>query len=358
MTILSRYLLVRFLLGFFGALLVLNAVVLIAETLLQLNEQLEVSGSFGTAMSIIALRIPAEYFRLTFPMAGFTGAFMSLALAARNNEVLAMKAIGISPLRVITPVLVAALPLSILSFIAYETASVGASRSLMALEQDGELATFGGDAAWFRSGPTLYRIHDAELDRGVLKDVRLYERGEKGLLLRAINASSANIHDDQRWELHDVQIYNFDPEQPKAATLYETADQLWVDGIDPGNLMPFDPNQIFFSLRDLQKRIASLERDGASAVGLKAQFQARVTEPWVFFIFCFLAAPLGLDVERTKSVAKPALRGLGLIALFLVLRSFGHTLSSSGGLDPIVCAWAAVLLFLVWGTKQAWEVNR
>ncbi len=336
----------------------LNAVVLIAETLLQLNELLDETGSFGTSLSIIVLRVQAEYFRLTFPMAGFTGAFLSLAVAARNNEVLAMKAVGISPLRVITPVLLAALPLSLLSFLAYETAGLKASRSLMQLEQDGELPAFGGDAAWFRSGHTLYQIRDAELDRGILKDVRLYERSERGLLVRAITASSANIHDDQRWELHGVQIHSFDPEQPKAATRYESMDQLWVDGIDPANLNPFDPNQIFFSLRKLQKRITSLERDGADAVGLRAQLQARITAPWVFFIFCFLAAPLGLDVEKEKSIARPALKGVGLITLFLVLRSFGHTLSSHGGWEPVVCAWAAVLLFLFWGTKQTWQINR
>lgn len=358
MTILSRYLLVRFLLSFFGALLVLNAVVLIAETLFQLSDLLDDTGSFATALKIITLRVPSEYFRLTFPMAGFTGAFLSLAFAARSNEILAMKAVGISPLQVLTPILLAALPLSALAFLTYETASLGASRSLIQVEQDGELPAFGTDVAWFRSGNTLYRIRDATLEEGTLQDVRLYERSEKGLLLRAISAESASIHDEQRWELHGVQIRSFDPENPKVATRYETMEQLWVDGIDPVNLTPFDPNQIFFSLRKLQGRITSLERDGVSASGLKAQFQARLTDPWVFFIFCLLAAPLGLEVEKAKSLAKPALKGIGLVVLFLMLRSLGHTLSARGGYDSVLCAWAAVLLFLVWGTKQTWQINR
>jgi len=357
-TILSRYLLVRFLLNFFGALLVLNAVVLIAEALLQLSELLDETGGFGAAMGIIALRVPAEYFRLTFPMAGFIGTFLSLASTARNNEVLAMKAIGISPVRVLAPVLLAALPLAALSFLIYETGCIEASRNLLTFEQKGQRFTFGKDVAWFRSGSTLYRIRDARLEQGILKNVRLYERNEAGLLVRAISAKTAKIQDDALWELRQVQIRKFDPSQPKAATVYESLDKLWVNGIDPNNLIPFDPNQIFFSLKQLQGRITSLERDGGDALGLRAQFQSRLTEPWIFFIFCLLAAPLGLDVEKTKSFARPALQGVGLIVLFLILRSTGHTLGMRGNLNLMLCAWLPVLLFLLWGTRQTWQSNR
>lgn len=358
MTILFRYLLVRFLLSFLGALLVLNGVVFITETLFQLSGLLEETGSLVQSLAIISLRVPANYFRFTFPMAGFIGVFLSLATTARNNEVIAMKAIGVSPLRVLAPVLLAAIPLSAASFLIYETACLSASRGLISLDQEGELAVFGDNVAWFRGKDAIYRIRDADLENGTLRDVRLYERNEKGLLVRTVSAKGANILDSELWEMKKVRIRTFDPDQPKAPSTFEAVDKLWVNGIDPQNLTPFDPNRIFFSLFQLADRIASLERDGAESAGLKAQLQSRITDPWMFFLFCLLAAPLGLDVERSKSIAKPALKGISLIVVFMVLRSVASTLSLREGWDAAVLAWTIIFLFLLLGSHQTWKANR
>jgi lipopolysaccharide export system permease protein len=357
-TILFRYLLVRFLLSFFGALLVLNGVVLITETLLQLSGLLDDTGSLVQSMAIISLRVPANYIRFTFPMAGFIGVFLTLGTAARNNEVLAMKAVGVSPYRVLAPILLAAIPLSAMSFLLYETVGLSASRGLISLDQDGEIAVFGDNVAWFRGKDAIYRIRDADPEKGTLRDVRLYERNEQGLLMRSISARNAKILDNELWELKKVRVRTFDPAQPKAPSSFEVLEELWVNGIDPQNLIAFDPNQIFFSILQLSERISSLDRDGADSAGLKSQLQSRLTDPWIFFLFCLLAAPVGLDVERTKSIAKPALKGISFVVLFMVLRSVSNTLSLRAEWDAAILSWTIIGLFLLLGTHQTWKANR
>ncbi len=55
----------------------------------------------------------------------------------------------------------------------------------------------------------------------------------------------------------------------------------------------------------------------------EALLHERVAEPLASLVFVVLALPLALRVERTRSLAVPALQGVAAIFLFYMVREYG-----------------------------------
>ncbi len=337
----------KYLGNFLAALVILNLVVLIAETIAGLNDQIERMGSWEEALILLCLRVPAWYFRITFPMSAFLAALMALGSSARTNEIIAMKACGVSPLRLLVPVLLAAILLSGVTAVTYEWASVRASRALVRHKHGGDQdLTFESGAFWLKKGTNIYRVRDGDLNEGVLFGVNVYERNEAGRLLRSTMAREARIKDDDQWVLLSPTIRSFDPVDPSKAPSIERPDKVKITGISRRTLTYFDPGEMTFSMRQLREIIQARLGDGAKPTILQSQLHLRYTDPLIVLLFTCFAAPLGLKVERTKTIALPAMQGVALIALFWGIRSFTGNLATKGVVAPYLPYWAVLLLFL------------
>ncbi len=337
----------RYLANFLAALVVLNLVVMIAETIGNLNNLTTRTGSWQTGLLMVSLRVPSWYFRITFPMAAFLAALMAFGTAARTNEIIAMKACGISPLRLLAPVLLAAILLSCVTAVTYEWASVRASRTLVRHKHGGDQdLTFENGAFWLKKGTTIYRVRDGNLSKSVLRGIKVYERDEKGRLLRSTTARKARIKDDEIWVLLSPTIHSFDPTDPSKAPTIERPETREIAGIDRRTLTYFDPGEMTFSLRQLREVIEARLDDGAQPTVLQSHLHLRYTDPLIVLLFTCFAAPLGLRVERTKTIALPAMQGVALIALFWGIRSFTGNLATKGVVPPYLPYWAVLLLFL------------
>ena len=78
-------------------------------------------------------------------------------------------------------------------------------------------------------------------------------------------------------------------------------------------------------------------------------------EQRTFLLFAVLAVPLGLSVERTRSLALPALQGVGILFAFVCFREYGSGLSTQGPLAAALVPWLVITLFFAFG---AWRLTR
>jgi lipopolysaccharide export LptBFGC system permease protein LptF len=208
----SRYFLVRFLGYFFAILTVLMLLILIADLLLNLDNILDqAEGSIGALALALALRTPARYLPILIPLASFAGAFMALGLAARWHEVTALKAGGVSPLRIAVPLLLAALLLSGAALALDETVVVQAARALHAGNDDATPITFRRGSFWYQTGRTIYNLRQADPDAGTLEGVSVYELDERGRLVRILRAPRGHVDPSGHWVLQDAVSLGFDP---------------------------------------------------------------------------------------------------------------------------------------------------
>ncbi len=359
MSILSRHFLRQFLVLFGTALLLLLLAVTVVDTLLRLDDLVEHPDGLRGALLSVALFVPSEYLAYLIPMAAFVGAFVALGLAARRAEVIAMKAGGISPLRPAGAVLLAAATISFAALLLNETLLIRVNRMLQRHERgDSAEVAFRHGSFWYHRGRFLYNVQGDDPETRSLRGVAVFELDDRGRLIRITEADRAEIEESGDWLLFAVTLREFDPERPTQPSTWEKRDEARL-------ALSAEPDQTLFqakvadlSIRDLREYLESRPPNGVGVVRARALLHERLSDPFTAFVFALLAVPLGLRVEQTRSLARPALHGVVLLFLFYLARQYGATFARQGLTSPAVTAWATLAAFTGLGVWRLLRVPR
>lgn len=355
MQILSRYLLARFLRSFAMILVVLFLAVLVGDVLLDLGDLLQQQKQVGlrAALAALVLETPARYLPLLVPVASFAASFFTLGLAAHWRELTAMKAGGISPLRVVLPLLSAGAALSAVSLLLNETVVLRSARAIERYDADGadDFALRRG-SFWHHSGSVIYSVRESDPSTRTLSGVTVLELTANGRLARSLHADHATIEPRQRWRLHDVTVRSFDAADLAAPPHTERVAEMPIAVSAKSDKGLLDERASTLSLADLQHAIAARTREGHDARRFRTLLHERLSDPVTVLLFAWLAIPLGLQVEQRRSLAAPALQGVVLLVVFFFVRNLGTTLSAEGVTPSAVTPWGILSAFAVWGALQ------
>jgi len=354
--VLSRYLLGRFVVTFLGALAGLIVVVSVIELLADFGDVVGSSNGFLDALIGVILRIPHKHLPILIPASAFAAAYLSVGSAARANEILAMKAGGVSPLRVLVPILLAALLISGLALLVNETLAVRAyeaSRRIAGDDQSAEV-TFRRGSFWYHSGHTIYNVRDADPGARALLDVAIFEMDDRGRLLRTIQAARATVGEGGRWHLSDAVMRGFDPDDVAAPSEYEHLADAEIDLPDEEALLGVRVSAL--SITELVEYRAEQDPGDTEFVRAEALLHERITRSFASVVFVVLALPLALRVERTRSLAVPALQGVAAIFLFYMINQYGSTLATQGITPAVGTSWGIAAVFLAFGAFQIWRM--
>lgn len=356
MRILSRYFVSGYLTFYAGIVIVSMLVIAIVEMMVNLDHMIEYGGGVAGAASYLFLKLPAYYLGYVIPAGSYGAAFLCLGLPARSLEILAAKASGISPRRLALPVIAAAALLSIGALALNETiVRETANRFNLARSGGvGELFQANG-VFWESRGGTLLSVEEVDRDAGTLRGVRLYERDRQGRLLRSIHAEAAHLEDGERWRLERALFREFSPDDPESVPRSETRDTAWLDLglLSDLSLLGADPRSL--SLWSLSEYIGALRREDRDSSRYRALWHARLSEPASVLLFALLGAPLGMAVERSRSLAVAALEAVGLLGLYYALRATTSLAGAEGDGALVGSPWLLLALFAAFG---AWRLAR
>jgi LPS export ABC transporter permease LptG len=354
--ILSRYFVSGYLVFYAGIVVVSMLVIAVIEMMVNLDHILEYGDGLAGAASYLFLKLPSYYLGYVVPAGSFGAAFLCLGMPARSLEVLAAKASGISPPRLARPVLVTAALVSALALLVNETIVRDTANRFNLAETGGVGELFQGDGEFWESrGGTLLSVEEVDRDERTLRGVRVYERDLRGHLVRSVHAEVAILEPDRRWRLHGAVFRDFSPADPVAPPRTERREIAWLDlGIlNDLSLLGADPRAL--SLWRLSVYVDALAREGRDDTRYRALWHSRLSEPLSVFLFALIGAPLGMAVERSRSLAVAALQGVGLLGAYYGLRA-AATLFASGGVGGSVAPpW---LLLGAFGAFGAWRLAR
>jgi len=316
--ILQRYLAARFL-GLFAALLVGSILtIVIVEMLLNFDNILKAQEGFPGVVRYLFLRIPSYYLRDLIPLTAFAAAFATLAITSRWREALAIKAGGIPPQRVVLPILLIGVLLAVAAFVLTETAVLRATRqwSRRGIGSSDPI-TFRWGSFWYHRGHTIYNIMDANRDARTLRGVKIWEVDERGRLLRSIRADRVVIQPGGEWRFHNSRIRRMDPANILTPPVFELfPGETVIELTDTTDTALMNADAAALPLHELRQYVQARRQEGDPAIHLETVFQKRLTDPLAVVIFVLLGIPLGLQVERTRSIGLPALEGIGTLGLF------------------------------------------
>jgi len=356
--IMDSYILKKFFKAFILSLFVFVVVTHLVELIQSLDTYIDKQAAIYDIFSYYVFYTPFLII-LTTPVATLLGAIFTVGLMARHNELLAIKASGVSLWRI-------ALPLLIVGFCISVTVFISADKLLPYTNQKKSNIRY----AKIEKNPNYKEEYYSNLhrrgDQGRIFNFRLYN--PKDFLGKEIE-----IHTYSENKLIDMlkakELYWSDTvwiavngekkvfsalEHPEDAdsiirfdTLYlsdltETPERFARRKIDPRD---FGYDQ---TISDLKAEIVNKERNGIDAAHEKVFLRFKYSLPFSSFIIILMAVPLAAHPKRGSPAIGFAI-AIGISFSYMILFEVFRTLGTSGKLPPELAAWSVNGIFLIIG---------
>ncbi len=335
-TYLTRLFVVRVLGALFGfaALVEILDLFDMAGTILERGEGIAGLGRYAL------LRLPVIMVDVV-PFAVLIGALFTFMAVASKSEVVAMRALGLAPQRIIMFLVPAALAVGALHVIASDMLAPPAETALRdwllrsaSAEAPSETAEY-----WIRSGPVLVGFASAAPNGSQLDHVLIYERDAGGQLARRIAAASA-VYEGPLWLLSDVAV------NETTADRRVSHDAMEID-------LRMAPDDVLELSQPLEHLSFAQLWEGATGgpTGMRSQafFSTRMMAMWALVatpaIMLVLAGPIAFGSTRSRTIGLQAAIALGLGLLFVLVAGILRTVGESGVVTPLLAVWAAPLGF-------------
>jgi lipopolysaccharide export system permease protein len=350
--ILSRHFLSSYLNLYITILFASMIAILIVELLLNFDQIMDDHAGFAGVTTYLFLRLPTYYFRDLIPVASFAAAFFCVGLAARAREIMAAKTGGVSPQRMVVPILAAATVISLVALVLGETLVLRATREWNRLENPGEEVSFRRGSFWYHRGDAIYNVREADRKSKTLHGVRVFQTNPRGRLDRSFQAEVVRIDENHRWHFHDATVRTFDPSRPAAAPVVERREETVLAVAAGRDLALLEAGAQTLSLLELGEYIRARSDEGHDTARYREMLYARLADPLAVLVFAFLAIPLGLAVEQRRSLAAAAVVGIAILGLFYTARTTASVIAAGGLGAAAFGPWLVLAAFAGFGAVR------
>lgn len=324
----DRYVIREILPPLFLSLLVYTFILEIPPVMTELESLVAKGVSWGAAFRILLTLIP-QGLGLTIPMALLTGLLIGLGRMSGDREAVALLACGVSPYRLLRPVLALTVLAAAANLYVMIDAIPNANQAYREIiyeivsqkvESDVQPQVFFNDFP----GWEIY-TRDIPKDRTGWKDV-LVAQTEKSNAMEVYFAASGRLHMDSKKQIVEL-ILNHGTRYSSSGQDGRQVETFWF----PDDLtVQLDPKTIFPRINDLQRGLAEMTiaelRDQAKqkvAGGLPPHQEIIYTQqkfsfPFACLVFAVIGLALGLTVARDGKLAGFVV-GIGVIFVYYVL---------------------------------------
>jgi lipopolysaccharide export system permease protein len=305
----------------------------------------------ANAFLYVIYTVPRRAYML-FPTAAVIGCLLGLGALAASSELIALRAAGISRLRIALAA-GAAIGLVLLVMVASaETLGPLGEQRAQALRvgsssKDIGLARWSG--LWAREGDTFLnarsgRIRGRDSDAYVeLANVKLYEFDADGRLQSMALAVRAE-HRNQRWTLFEVRRTRFFERHVETESVAEEA---WPSQLKPDVLSLSIRRPGYLSLADLEENLDYLRRNGLD----DSEFESAVWSRWFYplnvFALCALAIPFAFGTLRSGGFGKRLFIGVVIALTFFLVQRLVVNMAEVYRVDLRLAHSAPALLILL-----------
>jgi LPS export ABC transporter permease LptG/LPS export ABC transporter permease LptF len=357
--ILDEYVMRSFVQNFVLVLASLSSLFLIFTFFELIGDIIKYSTPLTTVVEYLVNLVPFILYNVT-PMCSLVAVLITFGALSRTSELTAMKATGISIYRVIAPVLLVALLLSVALFAFDEGYLPAANRRQDALRSviKGKPAqTFlRPDRKWM-SGQTVnsgeptrifyYQFFDP--DKAAFANLTVFEfQPGTFRLQRRIFASSVHWDDHiQRWVFENGWERTFTGE---TIGDYHPFTLLSFPEIheQPSYFKKEDLPSQQMSYTELGRYIDDLKQSGFDTMRLRVQLNHKIAYPFITLVMAILAIPFALSTGKKGSLAGMG-AAVGVAIAYWVVAGIFENLGNVNSLPAVLAAWSPDLLFSMAG---------
>ena len=327
-----------------------------------------------------ALRVP-DLASFILPFAVLIASLLMLAKFARNNEIMALKASGLSFYRLLLNLAPAALLVGLLHFVVSDQVVPRTTRILQewdAVAQPAAPAKVGAasngaptspsdnvpltppspgarkSGDWIRDGDAYVQIGAVLAGGKELRGVTIFERQGHAVLNERLMAERA-LFDDTGWRLLNVQRLSLADGQDRRAE--RIAEMRWVTSLTPDHLADLTTDPATLSVAEVWRFVSHPEVGSRPVDFYETWLLRKIALPLVTLMMVLLAAPVAQGLQRHGGLGAGLAVGIGLGFLYFVTDGLMMTLGEMGTISPMIAAWTPTALFAAIGISALLKIE-
>jgi lipopolysaccharide export system permease protein len=302
-------------------------------------------------LAFFTFRLPRIIFDVA-PLAVLIATVLMLSSFSRTHEITAIKASGVSLIKVMIPLLGMGLAIGLLllmanrSFIAKTTVQAKMIKQIQ-IEKKPQTGYFKQQQVWLRlDSHTFLNIQLIDPSQEVMYGIGLYKLTPEFSLQETLEAKELRYEQGQ-WVMTNGVHRTFGPDSTMHTEVFEKHPiALNRQPEDFQNIMLKEDEMTYRELEQYQER---LTREGFNARRYQVELSSRLALPFISLIMVLVGIPSGLRRGPRTGLAK----GIGLCLIIAVAYWFVLSLSISlgrgGALPPVLSAWLANMTFAAIG---------
>lgn len=282
---------------------------------------------------------------LILPVAMLISALYSIGGLARQNEIVAMKAAGISLYRIFLPLLLISVAVSLTAMWVANELVPGATQRQAEINEK-----------YIKNRPTRRRLDNVylrdEQDRRIsMRSFSTQTNVGNTISIRNIQDSKLISRIDARrmawqdslWMLYDGYERIF-AEEGEQALSFESR-PLTDTSIRPDDIARLLKNPEEMSFGELKDFIAEVKRNGGNPNRWTVDLYLKVSLPFANFIIVLFGLPLSSSQTRRSGAAKGFGVSLAVTFIYFGILKTTQAMGHNGKLDPMTAAWFANVVF-------------
>ena len=346
MNLLNTYIVKEFLRFFFTVLVGILSVYLCVDFLQRADNFIRHGANIFQISKYYVYTLPSIA-SPSIPIAALIATLLSLGNFSRHNEIIAMRAGGLSIGKVIAPVLFTGLLISAFGFINNEIIMPHYSARAnhiqkVVVEKKAQRVVFQKRHLWLR-GPdnSIANIEFVSPDRFEMFGVHIYKFNPDYTLRERIEADSL-LWEDGAWRLRNSRKYI-----PIGSRVFtDKADGEIYNVVEaPEDLGMIVKRSGEMNFKELWEYVERLKISGYNAARYEVDLHGKLAFPLSSLLMVMIATPLSLHRVRSGGASRGIALAVFIAFGYWALLSVGTALGRSGTLPPVVAGWLANALF-------------
>ena len=306
------------------------------------------------AVVYVLVTTPRRLYEM-FGNAALIGGLLSLGGLAATGELTALRATGMSKLRIATSAVGIVTLLMVGVVILGETAAPWGDQQAQAMQlrlRSGNMGMTANSGLWARDGDRIINAKGSILRRVAghdavqLIDVRVFTLTADGQLSRFDWAKTAE-HDGKQWILDQVRSSTLDAQGVHTTT---AASERWDSRLDPHVLQLSLVQPQYLPMRDLRSNMRYMESNGENPGVYAIAFWGRALYPLNVLVLVLCAMPFAFGALRSGGLGKRIFIGMLLAIGWYFLQKAMVSFGTVYGIPPLLANLlpAVVLAIAAW----------
>jgi len=346
MRILERYIFKSVLSVFISCLLTFFFLYIIIDIFSNLDDILKQGINAAVLLRYYSSYLPIIFVQVT-PIAGLISTLYTFGTLNRNNEIIAMRASGLSIFQISRTAIVFGVVLSVIVFFVNDKI---ATQSLSTTEKIKQQMDAGGKFKDKKMEPLtnlsmyglknrLYFVNKFDPQNKILEGIVILEHDEKQNIVKKVVANKG-IYEDGLWKFYQCMTYMYDKNGQSIEEPQYFDEEIMIIPESPQEFLTQRQRPDVMNIAQLEDYLWKLSKSGATTVirNLKVDLYQRFTQPMTIIISILLGIPFSLKMKKRATGLSSVGISIMVGFLYYVSNAVGIAMGKAGLLIPVIAA--------------------